>query len=412
MRHFLIAGNTRVGSTWLQAALHALPGVFSTREIRWRMPYQEQVWPVHTYVDSTTRSMKERLDHGRNRTRHRHVAATGAKLKFDPYGFVAPAAFASLSRIIEPDILVVLARRSYFEILQTWKVFGIRHLANPAFRRKPAGPASPAVPADPREERRAARFLAVHGEAPAVRTLLLTRDGHALAPARCATGHSGGKPAVIRYPVEEAIDDLLVLFYNDVCALSLIRDRDDALLLDYRDIPERFSGIARRLLPDVTEAECRAILANPATRQIEPDGVQLVFPEAALRAVSAHLSEVFRELHEGTLKTIDVLHHDANPGRVTFALPGLQDILDRYPETRGLAAPPRAAARHRLARLLAGRPTPGARAGAGTWAGKRPIYEPLALAPDTGDAGRSDPLGSHRGEHPRKPASDPGDIAG
>jgi hypothetical protein len=45
--------------------------------------------------------MKERLDHGRSQSRRQDVVATGAKLKLDPYGYVPPAAFAALSRIVE-----------------------------------------------------------------------------------------------------------------------------------------------------------------------------------------------------------------------------------------------------------------------------------------------------------------------
>ena len=131
MRYFVIMGNSRVGSTWIQVSMHSLPEVFCTREIRWRMPYMYQAPPVHTYVDSTTTSIKERMEFGRRMARKDEATVVGAKLKFDPYGFAPPSAYADLGRILEPDVHVIFLRRSYFEIFQTWKAFGIRHLANP-----------------------------------------------------------------------------------------------------------------------------------------------------------------------------------------------------------------------------------------------------------------------------------------
>lgn len=328
MRYFVAMGNTRVGSTWLTASMNDLPGVFCTRELRWRMPYQDQVPPVHTYIDSTTRSIKERLDVGFKISKPKEISAIGAKLKFDPYGYVPPAAFARLGEVIEDDVVVIFLRRPYFEIYATWKAHGIRHLANPntakQLRRRKTSEA---------EDITNSRFHKTHAAPLERKLILLTRDGEILAP----LPQDGRSQETVTQSISDAINDLLVLFYNDVFGLEAVRNHSNVHHIYYKDIARNFHRVARKLATDVSPEDCNNVLANAATSQIEKDGEQLVFPDAGLWEVSRYLDGLFGDLRSGKVATSDVVRFDEDKQTVTFNLSGIDDVLAKHEETLGLA---------------------------------------------------------------------------
>ncbi len=173
MKYFLVLGNTRVGSSWLSASFHRLPQVSCIREIRWWMPYQEEANRNHVYVDSTTRSIKERIDFGSAAAPPGKLAVVGSKFKLDPYGFTLPAAFDALQSNIEDDIHLIHLRRSYLEIFSTLKAYGIRHLANQTFRKNfeavvRDGQAKPAT---------VSRFYSMYSTPLEKKNVVLTVDG-------------------------------------------------------------------------------------------------------------------------------------------------------------------------------------------------------------------------------------------
>ncbi|MBM3542906.1 MAG: hypothetical protein FJX44_00130 [Alphaproteobacteria bacterium] len=328
MRYFVVMGNTRVGSTWFTTSLNDLPGIFCTRELRWRMPYQDQVPPVHTYIDSTTESIKERLDVGFKIFKPKEISAIGAKLKFDPYGYVPPAAFARLGEVVEDDVEVIFLRRPYFEIYATWKAHGIRHLANPnsakGARRRKTSEA---------ETITNSRFHKTHSEPLEPKLVLLTRDGEILTP----PPQADQPQEHITQSISDAIDDLLVMFYNDVLGLEAMRNHPNVHHIYYEDITRNFHRVARKLVTDVSPEDCNNVLANAATSQIEKDGEQLVFPDAGLREISRYLDGLFGDLRAGKVATSDIVRFDEDKQTVTFNLSGIDDVLAKHEDTRGLA---------------------------------------------------------------------------
>jgi hypothetical protein len=380
MRYFVIMGNTRVGSTWLQAGMHALPSIYCTREIRWRMPYMEAAPPVHTYIDSTTTSIKERLEFGRRAAGKGEAGIVGAKLKFDPYGYVPPSSFDDLARIVEDDVYVIFLRRSYFEIFQTWKAFGIRHLANPNAKAPKAKP-------EGEEAARLNRFRAIHSVPLEQKRIFITSGGHVIAR-YLHNRYSGGDN--LYYSVADAIDDMLVLFYNDLMALAVIEGRADADVLYYQDIRATFFDVTRTLGLPVSPENCVSILDNASTSRIEPPGVDLVYPSDALKEISDCLDALFHEVRKGERTRDQVVHYDPRSRTVSFDLPGLPAVFARHEETLALLRPatrsPVPALRRflnsdrlplRLRKLLA----PNAQAHDETWLARRPIYVPVAAAP-------------------------------
>ncbi|MBM3542904.1 MAG: hypothetical protein FJX44_00120 [Alphaproteobacteria bacterium] len=389
MRYFVIMGNTRVGSTWFSAAMNSLPGVFCTREIRWRMPYMDQAPPVHTYIEGKTRSIKERLDYGyRASGGKREAVAIGAKLKFDPFGYTAPSAYVDLGKIIEHDVYVAFLRRSYFEIFATWKAFGIRHLANPNARKK-----RKANDRTAESKQRVSRFHSMHSRPLEQRRVCLTSDGGVIV--RFLQNRvSGGK--TLYYSISDAIDDLLVLFYNDLLGLTTIQGHRQVDIFGYDDIRTKFFPVTQKLGLAVTEAECLDMLDNASTRQIEPPGAKLVFPDTGLKAVADYLDLVFNQIRTGELDAAEVIHVDESDGSIVFHLPGLAAILERHDEMRELLST-RPSAISSLRKFLS--PTgrvegryprsrriilsmfADVRLRNGYWLAQRPMYIPMPVAP-------------------------------
>jgi hypothetical protein len=390
MRYFVIMGNTRVGSTWFQAGMHSLPNVFCTREIRWRMPFLGEPPPVHTYIDGTTTSIKERLDHGVRVAGKTGVTTIGAKLKFDPYGYAPPSAFRALGKILEPDVHVIFLRRSYLEIFQTWKAFGIRHLANPNAKKLKKK-------ANSEEKARLNRFHTMHNVPLEQKQIFITSNGNVIA--RALFNRYRGSDHIY-YSIGDAIDDLLVLFYNDIFALSAVESHPNTEIFSYQDIKDRFAGVARKLSLPVSAEECLDALDNAPTLQIEPPGVELVFPDTALKEVSGYLESLFHKVRTAELHADEVVRCDEQNGAVTFHLPGLASILAKHEETRSLLrgkpsgltglvgrmfAHPRRIEGHypRILRVFYGIFASKGRVRDEDWVAQRSMFVPAAIAPQT-----------------------------
>ncbi len=289
MKYFLVLGNTRVGSSWLSSSFHRLPQVSCTREIRWWMPYQEEANRNHVYVDSTTRSIKERIDFGSAAAPPGKLAVVGAKFKLDPYGFTLPAAFDALQSNIEDDIHLIHLRRSYLEIFSTLKAYGIRHLANQTFRKNfeavvRDGQAKPAT---------VSRFYSTYSTPLEKKNVVLTVDGKVVPRIAGAVAQLGEPETLVFCPIRDAIDDLLVLFFNDVFMLSLAAGRRNARVINYQEIDTKFFDIVRDLGITASREDCAALLKTAPTSKIEVPGDRLVHPDDALAEISNYLDRVF-----------------------------------------------------------------------------------------------------------------------
>jgi hypothetical protein len=358
--------------------MHALPGIYCTREIRWKMPYLDQSPPVHTYIDASTNSMKERLEDGRERygSNFPDVTTTGAKLKFDPYGFVPPSHFSKFGQIVEDDVHVFILRRPYFEIFQTWKIFGIRHLANPNAK---AHNKKRDAPTDQVEQDRINRFHEHHAVPVEMKKIHLEWQKNPLS--RFVLSKARRKPdnrEILHYQVREAIDDLFVLFYNDLLTISSFRDHNKSSVIDYSMIGDEFFTIAQKFCPDISLAECQDILENSATLKIEPDNTQLVFPEGALRDISDHLFSLTTDVLNGHLTVNDIVQFDEQNDVVSFHIPRLVDILLKHKETKALAYHPGKSKNifHRVLQRIFQKNKK-----ITTWTVNRPIYQPVSHSP-------------------------------
>lgn len=277
------------------------------------MPYHDVELDEHVYLDQSTSSMKERIDFAcRGRDRDASMVI-GSKIKFDPYGFLSVRSFEILEKAVEQDVCVIMLRRSYFDIFQSWKVFGIRHLANTEIDRSLA-----------RDKNLVDKMIAHHSIPIEYKKIVITADG---SPMFSLDNESGD---IIYYPIEDAVDDFLVLFYNDMMALASFRHVEDLKVVGYEDIDSSFRDLARTLNGTISNAECDAVLNNSLTLKIEPENAQLTYPEGPLREISEYLDSIFDVVLENNVPIEDLICVHEGSSEVAFMLPGLSDMLAKH----------------------------------------------------------------------------------
>jgi hypothetical protein len=321
-----------VGSSWLLDSLRGFPGVRAYGEMRWLMPYQALMPEMHFYLGGIDNPLWDDMA-----PRLSGIALRVMKLKFDPYGFILPSYFEQIANEVDPTAIVSL-RRCYFDIWQTWKLYGIRHLADRSQEEA-------AIRDADRDEKEALeRFFAMFSD-PLERLELMIDTGD---------GPGEISPDVTRYPIRDIVDDMLVFFYNDYMISKYVLPITKSLVIAYEDIADEFERLALFLgiMPSsrMSEKPLRSLL-----KRMEPKGEPLLEPSAGLYALSSYLQRRLAVAEAADFADDTV---SCRGDRIEFRLPGIADLLSRFPETS------------RLQELVDGE----------TWRAARSIYVPVMKA--------------------------------
>jgi hypothetical protein len=347
MHYFLIIGNGRTGSTWLETSFDQLPDVIARREIKWRLPYQAE-HPMHRYIGMDTRSIKDVLlppDDG-----EKSVKVIGSKLIFDPYGYISSAVFDRINHIVDKDVRLIHLRRSYVEIFRSWKLRGVAHRVNE--RVLPSGKVDPmlvhSVSRLGPESREVQRIRLTVGGVP------MTDAAEADASTRC-----------IHYALEDAIDDLLVYFHNDVVAYSKVLSRPGSVGIEYGEIHRRFPALSRFVGSAASESEISSVLELPAVTRLEPLDGALVEPRGVLERFSECLESAFREVVRNSARENRpwVLHEE--DGAAAITIPRFEALLTEH----GVGRPLERRSRLRHLRFWPNAPVRPVR-----WQLRKPVY--------------------------------------
>jgi len=202
-----------------------MPRVASSRDIALRCQFKLE--PFRFIAQTVRLALREWLRSG--------DIAFGSIFKLDPYGFIARQSFAKLLPRLESDFYVFLLTRSYVEIFQSWKAIGIRHLVNHD------------VAELSRDSQLVERMVANHSAAIVPRCVVLTAKGVPMV--------SSYPRDAILYPVEEAIEDLLVLFYNDIMSFRAFGRADCFEVVEYNDIGGKLPRLACILNHSLAKAQ-------------------------------------------------------------------------------------------------------------------------------------------------------------
>jgi hypothetical protein len=268
---FLILGNGRSGSTWLLTSLDLLPDVNARQEIKWLDGVSEFRNDAQTVIDRSS-SMIEAIEKNAFDP-NMPAQVRGSKMIFNPYCFHGPQMFVNLASVIEPDIDLILLKRSYLEMWLSWKARGVYHQVDEG--------------ADPHSPRSHAMLDAMRQmKDPGTASLVLHHAGKSLAEA-----------AGIAYPLETAVDDLLQMYVNDLQLIPVVKGRD-GLIVDYAEIPSRLSEVASFIGADVDDQRIHGILAKPQTRKL-PSLDHLLSPFDVLAEIAGALDETFHSVARG-----------------------------------------------------------------------------------------------------------------
>jgi hypothetical protein len=246
---FLIVGNMRTGSTWLETLLGALPDVATEFELKWRPPYTPHAVHLVLETDSpTVEQILEELDSD--------LPVVGSKFILDPYYF-SPLQFRSVQEKLSPEIRIVHLTRNPRSIFLSRRR-GIYHDLNRAST-----------------ARISVRLKAAIVEA-------------GIDKARV-------RPSPGRIAASDCYDELATYVGNDVRLAQLARSHRHYLLVDYGEIAKRMTEIARFVGSEAGPDVSTAVIEQSPTVKLPP-----VEPEHLVTNVSelAPLFEHFEALRQ------------------------------------------------------------------------------------------------------------------
>ncbi len=316
--YFLVIGNGRTGSTWLETTLDQLSDVKARLELKPRLAYQKP-HPTHIYVDRSTRSIEDCILSACDTQpvdADAHLIY-GSKLIFDPYGYLDPPAFDFLGKLIGDDVPTILLKRNYAAQFHSWKVRGVFHKLNP-------DAIAHLADFDRTFVENVTRQWQDQTE-PRPRRISLTRRGAPLAGNLDDDAPHGS----LHYPLEDAVEDLLVLFYNDLNALKLARRSCRHLVIDYDEIASRLAEVVDFLGSSASEAQIRASLQRPVTNRLRVFDRDHVQPAGIIDSFSDCLAQAFSDAATDGAPDDVWRWHDGRD-RIELAIPAFGDLLDRH----------------------------------------------------------------------------------
>lgn len=105
---FLVISNMRCGSTWLVAALGALPDIATDYEFKWRVPYSPS--DLHMVVDRASPPVSQLLDNICPRS-----AVVGSKFVFDGCA-LSNREFTQFASKLDPELRIIHLTRRFRDI--------------------------------------------------------------------------------------------------------------------------------------------------------------------------------------------------------------------------------------------------------------------------------------------------------
>jgi hypothetical protein len=221
---FLIVGNMRTGSTWLETLLGALPDVATEYELKWRPRYAPLA--VHRVLDVNSPTIDQILEEFESDS-----PIVGSKLILDPH-HISSAEFTDLTAKLSPEIRVI-------------------HLTR-----------------DPRSIFLSRRRGVYHQ---------LNRDGEihiskhlkvAIEEADAAGAHVQLSPESVAEP--DCYDELAIYVQNDARFAQLRRTHRHYLLVDYGEIAKQLPEIARFTGSEAGPDVAAAVLEKSPTVKLPP----------------------------------------------------------------------------------------------------------------------------------------------
>ena len=246
---FLIVGNMRTGSTWLETLLGALPDVATEFELKWRPRYTPLA--IHRVLDTDSPTVEQILEELES-----DLPVVGSKFILDPYHF-SPLQFRKLREKLSSEIRIVHLTRNPRSIFLSRHRGSYHHLNRASAAR------------------------------------ISERLKAAIADADIDKARV--RPSPRQIAATDCYDELAMYVGNDVRLAQLARSHRHYLLIDYREIAKRMTEIARFIGSEAGPDISAAVLEQSPTVKLPP-----VEPEHLVANVNelAPLFEHFEALRQ------------------------------------------------------------------------------------------------------------------
>lgn len=310
---FLIIGNGRCGSTWLETSLDQLSELACRREFKWPSPLYE-LNEFHLKIDFETNSIVRELDEFYED--HQESAPrpiNGSKLIFDLYPLLTPKVFGHISDALDVGVNIVQIKRNYIELFLSWRArFGIVHQISPAALGNHAS-------IDPLL---VSTFDTEVPEAAKSRNIWLTNNGRRLVSDR-EPGLEG-----VDFETSAVVEDLLSFFYNDISVVGISKFCTNSMVVDYKDIKKRFTEIARFVGATSNDSQLLTPIDTPTTQKLPPLSPNLIRPMEKVLTLSELLDKSFWDVVQGNRDPAEVVALDEENNSLVFRVSGLSAAVD------------------------------------------------------------------------------------
>lgn len=276
---FLIAGNARSGSTWLETSLGDLPGVFTDLEFVWRPSFAPQF--VHYVIEDEGASFRRALLELSPDAR-----VIGSKFVADPHRLYPIGREHELLDALDADIRVIHLTRSYFDMLLSGCARGFVHERNPAAERP----------------------------APNSRMMDLIAESTSASPRR------------VELDEADIAVRLLTMFLNDLLIIDMTRRVRQWTHVSYRDIVPNLHRLGEFIGAPEDGAALTTAIWHPRTRKLAPLDPSLLPKHHAVSDLAAYLDGV---------RDLAILNHLPaseifDPAMASIRVDGMAQRFDAY----------------------------------------------------------------------------------
>lgn len=265
---FLIVGNGRTGSTWLETMLGCLPEVAVDYELKWN-PIGYELPPHLRVIPNRPSGCGDLLleiggDH----------SIVGSKLILDKR-LHSPSEYADLHATIDRDIRIIHLVRDYYDVVLSW-YRGVYHVLNENATSEESDKSSEIYKSISGEksstEPRFVEKLAYLVNYP--RDYL--RTGDPLPILQFLNRHGLGNFDTTDREMAKFKTDLEYCLANDMWAHSLCHSHPHYCSVRYSEIPQDFTSMTRFIGSNASESSIQEILDNPISKKLPPKDARLL----------------------------------------------------------------------------------------------------------------------------------------
>jgi hypothetical protein len=265
---FLIIGNMRTGSTWLETLVGALPDVVTEFELKWRPRYAPRA--VHRVLDTGSSTVDDILEEFES-----ELPVAGSKLILD-LDYLSPIEFTKLEAKLGPEIRIIHLTRDLRSIFLSRRR-GVYHRPN-------------------RDStiRVSERIRAAIEEADIAK--------------------ANAQPSPERVHKSDCYDELAIYVRNDSRFAQLAGTHGRYLHIDYDDIPKRLTEVAQFVGSEAGPDIVHEVLANSPTVRLPPiEPKQLVKNVDELAPLFEHFEALRKRFFDQAAARGEKLEQEADP---------------------------------------------------------------------------------------------------